>query len=105
MGIGMSIFLFAVGAILRFAVNVQTDGFNLHAIGDILMLVGAIGALFSLIFWTSWGGFNNRYVGGARRDTIVRDEPRTVVREVPEETVVVERSRPRRTIIERERRA
>jgi len=91
MGIGMSIFLFAVGAILRFAVTVTTEGFNLHAIGNILMLVGAIGALFSLIFWTSWGGFG-RYGDGRYSETQPRD------------TVVVERERPRRTVIERETR-
>jgi len=68
MGIGTSIFLFAVGAIMRFAITVNTEGFNLHTIGNILMIVGAIGALFSLIFWSSWGGFN-RSEGG--RDVIV----------------------------------
>lgn len=68
MGIGTSIFLFAVGAILRFAITVNTEGFNLHTIGNILMIVGAIGALFSLIFWSSWGGFT-RSDGG--RDVII----------------------------------
>lgn len=64
MGIGTSIFLFAVGAILRFAITVSTEGFNLHTIGNILMIVGAIGALFSLIFWSSWGGFGRSERGG-----------------------------------------
>ena len=68
MGIGTSIFLFAVGAIMRFAITVNTEGFNLHTIGNILMIVGAVGALLSLIFWSSWGGFN-RSEGG--RDVIV----------------------------------
>ena len=59
MGIGTSIFLFAVGAILRFAITVNnTSGVSLHTVGDILMIVGVVGALFSLIFWSSWGGFN-----------------------------------------------
>jgi len=62
MGIGTSIFLIAVGAILDFAVNVNTNGFNINTIGLILMIVGAIGLLLSLIFWGSWGGF-----GGYRR--------------------------------------
>jgi hypothetical protein len=59
MGIGTSIFLFAVGAILRFAVTVSNpQGFNVHMVGVILMIVGVVGALFSLIFWSSWGGFS-----------------------------------------------
>jgi hypothetical protein len=39
-GIGFSIFLFVVGAILTFAVDVRTEGFNLDTIGIILMVVG-----------------------------------------------------------------
>lgn len=73
MGIGTSIFLFAVGAILRFAVTVQTEGFNVHTIGVILMVVGIFGALVSLMFWSSWGGINgvrNNYSDG---DVVVED--------------------------------
>ena len=51
MGIGVSIFLIAVGAILTFAVDVSTDGFNINTIGVILMIVGALGLLTSLIIW------------------------------------------------------
>ncbi len=68
MGIGTSLFLIAVGAILDFAVSVNTQGFNLHTIGVILMVVGAIGAVLSLIFWSSWGGFHGN------RDTVVVDD-------------------------------
>jgi len=39
MGVGTSIVLIAVGAILRFAVSVTTTGFNIHSIGIILMVV------------------------------------------------------------------
>jgi hypothetical protein len=56
MGIGVSLFLLAVGAILDFAVDVHTSGFNLNTMGVILMIVGGIGLLFSLLFWSSWGG-------------------------------------------------
>jgi sulfite exporter TauE/SafE len=70
MGIGTSIFLIAVGAILDFAVDVQTQGFNLHTIGVILMVVGAIGVVLSLIFWSSWGGFHTS------RETVVETGPR-----------------------------
>jgi hypothetical protein len=73
MGIGVAIFLIAVGAILRFAVDVTTQGFDIHMVGDILMIVGVLGALLSLIFWSSWGGWGDR--GG--RDVIVEgDSPR-----------------------------
>ena len=108
MGIGTSIFLFAVGAILRFAVNVSTNGFNIHAVGVILMLVGIIGALISLAFWSSWGGFGRGLGNSASyaepRDTVVVErEPR------PRDTVVVEREQPvtrrRTTVVERETRA
>ena len=43
MGFGTGLFLVAVGAILRFAVDVQTNGFNVHTIGVILMVVGPSG--------------------------------------------------------------
>lgn len=62
MGIGASLILIAVGAVLDFAVTVHTTGFNINTIGLILMIVGAVGLLLSLIFWSSWGGF-----GGPRR--------------------------------------
>jgi hypothetical protein len=70
-GIGVSILLIAAGAVLAFAVHVSTSGFNLHTIGWILMIVGAIGVLLSLIFWSSWGG-----VGGpaGRRREVVRED-------------------------------
>ncbi len=69
MGIGVSLILIAVGAVLAFAVHVSTSGFNVHTVGYILLIVGAIGALLSLVFWSSWGG-----VGGVRRRTVVEDE-------------------------------
>ena len=79
MGIGASIFLLALGAILSFGLNVDSDGtgvFNIDTIGVILMVIGAIGILLSMMFWSSWGGF------GGRRDThttVVRDRDRDVV--------------------------
>lgn len=50
MGLGTSLLLIAVGAVLRFAVTVSTNGINLHTVGVILMVVGGIGFLISL-FW------------------------------------------------------
>ncbi len=51
MGIGVSIFLLAVGAILAFAVNASISGLDINVIGYILMAAGAIGLLmFALVF-------------------------------------------------------
>lgn len=83
MGISTSILLFAIGAILRFAVDVTTEGFDIQMVGVILMMVGAVGALISLAFWSSWGGFGGRYDN--RGGDVVVDDQR------PRRTVVVEK--------------
>jgi hypothetical protein len=70
MGLGVSIFLIAIGAILAFAVSATVSGVDIHTIGWILLLVGLGGAILSMIFWSSWGG--RAY--GRRRTTYV-DEP------------------------------
>jgi hypothetical protein len=54
-GLGVSIFLIALGAILTFAVNTSPSGLNIHVVGVILMCVGLLGILLSLIYWESWG--------------------------------------------------
>jgi hypothetical protein len=69
MGIGLSLILIAVGAILVWAVEASVSGVDLTAVGWILLIVGAAGALLSMIFWSSWGGW------GGRRETVVREEP------------------------------
>jgi hypothetical protein len=70
-GLGVSIFLIAVGAILTWAVNAEVSGLDLNVVGVILLIVGIVGLLVSMIFWSSWGG-----VGGARRrTTYVEDGP------------------------------
>lgn len=56
MSIGASIFLIAVGAILRFAVADTIDGVALGTVGVILMIVGAIGLLVTLIVYGSRRG-------------------------------------------------
>jgi hypothetical protein len=68
MGIGVSLLLIAVGAILTWAVDAEASGVDLQTVGIILMVVGAIGALVSLVFWSSWCGF-----GAYLRETFVRD--------------------------------
>ena len=60
MGIGVSLLLVAVGAVLAFAVHVSGHGFNIQTIGIILLVVGAIGGVLSMIFWSSWGGVGQR---------------------------------------------
>jgi hypothetical protein len=71
MGVGVSLILIAAGAILTWAVNATVSGVDINTIGVILMVVGIIGLLLSLVFWSSWGGFG----GPARRRTYVEDAP------------------------------
>ncbi len=70
MGISTSLILVAVGAILKWAVTASVSGVNLETVGVVLMIVGAVGLVLSLIFWSSWGGFGTR-----NTTTVVRDEP------------------------------
>jgi len=56
MGLGVGLILSAVGAVLAFAVNATVSGVDIHTIGWILLIVGIIGILLSLIFWSSWAG-------------------------------------------------
>jgi hypothetical protein len=70
MGIGVSIFLIAVGLILALAVNVEASGVDIVTIGWILVVVGAVGMLLSLIFWSTVGSW-----GPWRRETYVREDP------------------------------
>ena len=61
MGIGTSLFLIAVGAILRWAVTGHVSGISIPTVGTILLVVGIIGLLISL-FWM---------LAASRRDTVV----------------------------------
>ena len=72
MGLGVSLILIAVGAILTWAVHVSTSGVDVHAVGVVLLIVGLVGALLSMIFWSSWAGpgYFTR-----RRTTVVDDGP------------------------------
>jgi hypothetical protein len=71
MGIVTSMFLIAAGAIMRFAVTAQGRGFNVHTTGVVLLIVGAVGALLSIGFWASWGGFGH----SGRRTVMVNSQP------------------------------
>ena len=72
MGLGASLFLIAIGAILVWGVTGEVAGADLDAIGVILMIVGGIGIVLSMLFWSSWGGPG--YLG-RRRETVVEDRP------------------------------
>jgi Domain of unknown function (DUF6458) len=51
MGIGVSIFLLALGAILAFAVEVDLAGLDIQVVGWILMLVGIVGIVMTALIW------------------------------------------------------
>ena len=68
MGIGGSIFLIALGAILAFAVNAHFSGIDINVVGYVLMLVGLVGLILTVWYWNS------------RRRTVV-SQTRPVVRD------------------------
>lgn len=49
-----SIFLIAVGAILRFATHFHVKGLDLRTIGLILMIAGAVGLAIAIWQWAAW---------------------------------------------------
>ena len=74
MTIGSSLFLIAVGAILRYAVTKETwNSINIHTVGLILMIVGVVGLILGLYL----------YLVRGRRDTVVADDPAIRRREPP----------------------
>jgi fluoride ion exporter CrcB/FEX len=64
MGIGTSLFLIAVGAILRYAVSDAINGVNLQTVGLILLIVGVVGLIISVFMTLTY----NR-----RETTVTRD--------------------------------
>jgi hypothetical protein len=74
MGIGVSLILIAVGAIMTWAISATASGIDINAVGVILMIVGAVGLLLSLMFWSSWGSYGVAR-GGTRRVTTYEDGP------------------------------
>lgn len=78
MALGTSLFLIAVGAILRFAITVSTHGFNVHTIGLILIVVGIVGLVISLFWMTMYAG---------RRRGAVVDDPAYTASRSPRRTV------------------
>ena len=66
MGIGASLFLIAVGAICYWALDFDIAGVDIDAVGVILMVIGTLGLILSLLFWSSFSPYR-------RRETVVRD--------------------------------
>jgi hypothetical protein len=83
-GIGTSLILLAVGAVLAWAVDVDTNGFNVNTIGVILFVIGLVGLIVSLLVGFAIGGSNS---------TTVVDRGTTVVDPPPTRERVVERDR------------
>jgi hypothetical protein len=67
MTVGTSIFLIAVGAILKFAVHTSVSGLSIQTIGVILMVAGVVGLILSFFWLTMWRD--------RRRDVVVDDRP------------------------------
>jgi uncharacterized membrane protein YidH (DUF202 family) len=76
MGLRTSLFLIAVGAVLRFAVSVTTHGFNLHTIGVILIIVGIIGLLVSVLWMGIWADRRRGVTAVRSREVPLRETER-----------------------------
>ena len=54
MGVGVSLFLIAAGAVLTWAVTASVSGVSVHVVGVILLIVGIVGLVLSLLVWNDW---------------------------------------------------
>jgi Domain of unknown function (DUF6458) len=85
MGIGVSVFLIALGLILALAVNVHVPGIDLHMVGWILTLVGVVGLVWTVVLWNrARSAVGVRVVReadtlegrpGVREERIIREDP------------------------------
>jgi hypothetical protein len=100
MGIGASIFLMAVGAILAFALNVPADGITLDTVGVILIILGLVGLLASLVFWEDWTPDPWALGSDDGADTVIGRRPRVVHIDDDPEMVDLVEDRP---VVERRR--
>jgi hypothetical protein len=71
MPLGTSIFLIAVGAILRYAVTTTVSGIQLTTVGLILMIVGIAGLVLSILYMTTLGPRR----GGVVRERVLERDP------------------------------
>jgi Domain of unknown function (DUF6458) len=71
MPLGTSIFLIALGAILRYAVTTTVSGIDITTVGLILMIVGVVGLLLSIIYMLAWSPRRGRVV----RDRVIEHDP------------------------------
>ncbi len=71
MGTAVSLLMIAAGAIMTWAVTATASGFSVYTVGIILMVVGAVGLVLSIIFWSSWGGFSHTRARGDGSTTVV----------------------------------
>ncbi|HTC71311.1 MAG TPA: DUF6458 family protein [Solirubrobacteraceae bacterium] len=68
---GSSIFLIAVGAVLRYAVTATVSGISIQTVGLILMIAGVLGLVLSLFYTFAWGPRR----AGVVRDRVIEREP------------------------------
>lgn len=80
MGIGASLFLIAVGAILKWAVNADINGVDVPMVGTILMIVGVIGLAVTLIIWGTRRRTDVVHQGGVGNSRTTYVEPNDVPR-------------------------
>ena len=71
MPLGTSIFLIAVGAILRYAVTATVSGISIHTVGLILIIVGIVGLVLSLLYTLAWAPRR----GGVVRGRVIERDP------------------------------
>ena len=78
MGVGVSVFLLAVGAILAFAVDISTQGLDLSVVGVILMIVGLVGLLADFVIFGNGRPFSRSTTVVAERPPVVDPGPAVV---------------------------
>ena len=81
MGISLSLFFIAAGAILAWAVSADVSGVDIQLVGVILLIVGILGFVLSLIFWSSWGGFGGAGASGGAGSAGTASPQTTVIKD------------------------
>ncbi|MDJ0316104.1 MULTISPECIES: DUF6458 family protein [Arthrobacter] len=74
MSIGSGIFLFVVGAILRFALNIEVAWIDLMLVGNIMMIAGAVVFVLGLVFM-----FRRRQSTSTRRTVVGQPDGQALV--------------------------